>query len=189
MDGDPSDRIPARSDDIFIGGPEKGDVVLADYDVAWPERFEVERAKIASALGDGAIEIQHVGSTAVPGLAAKPIIDICLTIADSADEATYVPALEDAGYEVRVREPDWHEHRMLRTRARDVHIHVFSAGSSEIDRMLAFRDRLRSDPQDRSRYESTKRELAQQDLPTMQDYADAKTDVVADIMSRATAVP
>ena len=109
-----------------------------------------------------------------------------IVVDDSANESAYVPALEAAGYELRVREPDWHEHRMLRSPARDVHVHVFSTGSSEADRHLAFRDWLREHPDDRARYESTKKELAQQDWPTMQHYADAKTDVIDEIMRRAT---
>jgi GrpB-like predicted nucleotidyltransferase (UPF0157 family) len=186
VDADSGDRIPVRSDSVFIGGPEQRTIVLTEYDAAWPRRFEAERVRITGALGDAAIAIEHVGSTSVPGLAAKPIIDICLVVADSSDEPAYLPLLEAAGYELRVREPDWHEHRMVRTPARDVHVHVFSAGSSEIERMVVFRDHLRSDALDRDRYESTKRSLAEQDWPTMQHYADAKTTVVDEIMKRAT---
>ena len=119
------------------------------------------------------------------GLVAKPIIDICVVVEDSSDEASYVPDLEAAGYELRVREPDWHQHRMLRTAAHDVHVHVFTLGSSEIDRYLAFRDWLRANDADRDLYASTKRSLAQQDWPTMQHYADAKTDIVEAILARA----
>ncbi|HEY8216864.1 MAG TPA: GrpB family protein [Acidimicrobiia bacterium] len=180
------DPILARSREVLVGENDPVEIVAADYDPAWPERFERQRHRIERALGARAIAIEHVGSTSVPGLAAKPIIDVCLVVADSSDEAAYVPPLETAGYELRVREPDWHEHRMLRTPEHDVHVHVFSAGSSEIDRMLVFRDRLRSHPGDRDLYESTKRELAQRDWPTRQHYADAKTGVVAEIVHRAT---
>jgi GrpB-like predicted nucleotidyltransferase (UPF0157 family) len=169
----------------LIGTPEKVEVVLVDYDATWPERFEAERRKIAGALGAAALAIEHVGSTAVPGLASKPIVDICLVVGDSSDEPVYVPALEVAAYELRVREPDWHEHRMLRSPERDVHVHVFSAGSPEVDRMVAFRDWLRSHADDRVLYESTKKALALQDWPTMQHYADAKNGVVDEIMLRA----
>jgi GrpB-like predicted nucleotidyltransferase (UPF0157 family) len=175
------------SQDAFVGEPpEKVTIVIADYDLTWPRRFELEKERIATALGPRVLAVEHIGSTSVPGLAAKPIIDICVVVGDSADEASYLPHLEASGYELRVREPDWHEHRMLRTPAHDVHVHIFTVGSSEIDRLFAFRDWLRTNDADRELYESTKRELAQQDWPTMQHYADAKTTVVEDILARAT---
>ena len=130
--------------------------------------------------------MEHIGSTSVPGLAAKPIIDICVVVENSADETSYLPALEGSGYELRVREPDWHEHRMLRTPTRDVHIHVFTSGSPEIERLLVFRDWLRRSIADRDLYASTKRDLARRDWPTMQEYADSKTTVVDAIVARAT---
>lgn len=170
---------------VFIGGLETVEIVVVSYDPRWPRRFEQERAKIVHALQERALAVDHIGSTAVPGLAAKPIIDICVAVADSADEATYVVALEAAGYQLRVREPDFHEHRMLRTPARDVHVHVFNRGCAEIRRYLAFRDRLRSDEADRELYAVTKRRLAARDWLTMQDYADAKTEVVEAILLRA----
>lgn len=169
-----------------LGPPEKVAIVIVDYDPEWPQRFDAEKAKIEAALGDRALALEHIGSTAVPGLAAKPIIDVCLVVADSADETSYVPHLERAGYELRVREPDWHEHRMLRTAAHDVHVHVFTVGSSEIERHLVFRDWLRANDEDRSLYETTKRRLAAEDWPTMQHYADAKTDTVQAILARAS---
>ena len=110
----------------------------------WPQRFEFEQQRIEAALGVQALSVEHIGSTSVFGLVAKPIIDICVVVEDSSDEASYVPDLEAVGYELRVREPDWHEHRMLRTAAHDVHVHVFTFGSAEIDRHLAFRDCLRA---------------------------------------------
>jgi GrpB-like predicted nucleotidyltransferase (UPF0157 family) len=160
-------------------------IVLADYDPAWPQRFETERAKINEALGARALAVDHIGSTAVPGLAAKPVIDINLTVADSSDEPSYVPDLVAAGYRLHLREPGWHQHRMLRTPARDVQLHVLSAGSPEIARVLAFRDRLRTDASDRDLYAATKRALARRDWPTVQHYADAKSDVVEAILRRA----
>ena len=118
----------------------------------------------------------------MPGLAAKPIIDIVLAVADSAQEDAYVPPLQAAGYALRVREPDWYEHRMLRGGEKDVNLHVFSAGCPEIDRMLRFRDRLRSNAADRERYAAVKRELASRQWRDVQDYADAKTDVISEIV-------
>jgi GrpB-like predicted nucleotidyltransferase (UPF0157 family) len=164
---------------------EKVAIIVVDHDPAWAQRFEVEKTRITTALGERALAVEHIGSTSVPDLAAKPIVDICVVVADSSDEATYLPDLESAGYLLRVREPDWHEHRMLRTTARDVHVHVYTVGSSEIVRNLAFRDWLRGNDEDRALYESTKRTLAEQDWPTMQHYADAKSDVIETILVRA----
>jgi GrpB-like predicted nucleotidyltransferase (UPF0157 family) len=121
----------------------------------------------------------------VPGLAAKPIIDMTLAVPDSADEDTYLPALEAAGYVLRIREPDWYEHRVFRGPDTNVNLHVFSEGCPEIDRMLGFRDWLRSNPADRELYERTKRELAAKKWDYVQDYADAKTAVVEEIVARA----
>ena len=169
----------------ILGGTEKRRIEICDYDPSWPANFEVHRGRIARALGSAALQIEHNGSTSVPGLAAKPIIDILLVVSDSSNEAAYLPHLESAGYILRVREPDWHEHRMLRTPEKDVHLHVFSAWSSEIDQNLIFRDHLRENRDDLELYEATKRRLAGQDWPSMQDYADAKTEVIQQIMARA----
>jgi GrpB-like predicted nucleotidyltransferase (UPF0157 family) len=151
----------------------------------WFARFRREARRIEDTLGERAIRIVHVGSTAVPGLAAKPVIDILLVVADSADEEAYVPAMEGAGYVLRIREPDWYEHSMFVDLDRGIQVHVFSEGSPEIERMLAFRDRLRTNAADRELYERTKRELAHSEWKYMQEYADAKGAVVEEIMARA----
>lgn len=174
---------------ITVGGePQQlnAPVVLAEYDPEWPRLFEREAARIRAALGDHALLVEHAGSTAVPGLAAKPIIDIVLVVADSADEPSYVPALEDAGYVLRLREPDWFEHRLFKGPDTNVNLHVFSRDCVEADRMLVFRDHLRTNDDDRLRYEAAKRELAAREWKYVQHYADAKTEVVAEIMARAT---
>ncbi len=165
--------------------PLAGPVELVDYDPAWPELYRREAERIRAALGDRVLFLEHTGSTAVPGLAAKPIVDITLAVPDSADEDGYLPALQAAGYALRIREPDWYEHRVFKGPDTNVNLHVFSAGCPEIDRMLRFRDRLRSDPADRELYERTKRELAQKEWRYVQDYADAKTAVVEEIIARA----
>jgi GrpB-like predicted nucleotidyltransferase (UPF0157 family) len=164
-------------------------VALVDYDPTWPARFAAEAARIRAALGDRVRLLEHTGSTSVPGLAAKPIIDITLAVADSAVEADYVPDLDAAGYALRVREPAWHEHRMLKGGDEDVNVHVFSEGSPEIERMLLFRDRLRTEPEERRLYERTKRELAARTWRHVQHYADAKTAVVEAIIARAGGPP
>ena len=171
--------------DMLIGGIEKREIFLADYDPCWPELFQKHAAILSQALEGRAVAIEHVGSTSVPGLAAKPIIDIIIVVEDSADEPTYLPALLNAGYILRVREPDWHEHRMFRTPALDVHVHLFSRGCEEVTRQLAFRDRLRKWPEERRLYETVKRTLTKQDWPDMNAYARAKTEVVEQITARA----
>ena len=163
------------------GGP----VHLAEYDPAWPEVFARHEERIAAALGERALLIEHVGSTSVRGLAAKATIDILLVVADSAIEGTYLPAMEAAGYELRIREPEWHEHRMFADLERTAQVHVLSGGNAEIERVLIFRDRLRTNQVDRELYERTKRELAQREWKYVQNYADAKGPVVEEIISRA----
>lgn len=171
----------------FVGEAPRlsGRVVLVEYDAAWPGLYEREAARIRGVLGGVVVGLEHVGSTSVPGLAAKPIVDVVLTVADSADEASYVPVLEGAGYVVRIREPEWFEHRMLKGPDTDVNLHVFTAGEPEVARMVAFRDRLRVSEADRVLYERVKRGLAARDWTYVQQYADAKAEVVADILSRA----
>jgi GrpB-like predicted nucleotidyltransferase (UPF0157 family) len=164
-----------------------GPVELAEYDVAWPILFQREAARIRSALGDRVRLLQHVGSTSVPDLAAKPIIDIVLAVPESADEISYVPTLEAVGYVLRIRETEWFEHRMLKGSDPDLNLHVFTEGASEILRMLAFRDWLRSHDDERLLYERTKRELAARKWKYVQHYADAKTEVVEGIIARAMA--
>ena len=162
------------------------EAVVVPYNPDWPRRFEAEAKLLERALGPWLFGgVHHVGSTAVPGLAAKPRIDVLLVVADSAHEPAYVPALEAAGYVLSVREPDWYEHRVFKGPDTDVNLHVFSPGCPEIARMLLFRDWVRRDPADRQLYERTKRELARQNWKYTQNYADAKTEVVEEILARA----
>jgi GrpB-like predicted nucleotidyltransferase (UPF0157 family) len=165
--------------------PLTGGILLVDYDPEWPRTFQREAKRLRSVLGDRALRIEHVGSTSVPGLAAKPIIDMLLVVADSGDEPAYVPALEGAGYVLRIREPDCYEHRVFKGPDADINLHVYSPGCPEIERKLRFRDRLRSDDADRGLYERTKRELARRDWKYVQNYADAKTAVIEEIIERA----
>ena len=121
----------------------------------------------------------------MPGLAAKPIIDIVLVVADSADEGAYARSLEAAGYVLRIREPDWFEHRMFKGPDTDINLHVFSFGCPEIERTLRFRDWLRANAGDRALYERTKRALATREWEHVQNYADAKTAIIDEILARA----
>jgi GrpB-like predicted nucleotidyltransferase (UPF0157 family) len=167
--------------------PSNAPIHLADYDPTWPVIYGLEAAKIRVALGDGAIVLEHIGSTAIPSLCAKPLIDILLAVADSANEASYVPALTAQRYRLHLREPDWEQHRVMKGDFPPVNLHVFTAGSVEITRMLAFRDRCRADPDERRLYEEAKRELAARTWRHVQHYANAKGDVVEAIIARALA--
>jgi GrpB-like predicted nucleotidyltransferase (UPF0157 family) len=186
----PDSRIPLSEDEIrasTLGDlhPLSGRILLVDYDTQWPELFAREAGRIRAALGSRALRIEHTGSTSVPGLTAKPIIDMLLVVRDSADEDAYLPALEGAGYSLRIREPGWYEHRMFKGPDIEVNLHVFSAGCPEIDRILMFRDWLRSNPADRDLYAQTKRALAQEEWKYTQNYADAKTAVIEEIIAHA----
>jgi len=166
-----------------------GPVHLADYDPDWPVLYKREAARVRGLLGDRVRLLEHVGSTSVPGLPAKPVLDMLLAVADSADEPAYVPSLESGGYALWIREPDWHEHRLFKGPDTNVNLHTFSAGCIESDRMLLFRDWLRTNPADRDRYLAVKRELAERNWTNVQQYAEAKSDIIADILARASAPP
>lgn len=174
-----------RLDQILIGGREPAEIVICEYDPSWQERFRSERQRLASALGDQLVAIEHIGSTAVPGLAAKPIIDMLVTVDTIEPDDRYRGRLEAANYALRVREPD---HRMFRTPARDVHVHVWPAEHELVARHLAFRDWLRHDPADRALYERHKRELAEREWSDVNDYAEAKSQVIVAILERASRV-
>jgi GrpB-like predicted nucleotidyltransferase (UPF0157 family) len=162
-------------------------VVIVEYDPRWPSVFEDVAGRIIAALAERAREVLHVGSTSVPGLAAKPVIDVNVLVDDATDEPAYLPDLEAAGFAFRLREPEWFEHRLLRLDDPRTNLHVFSVGCVESQRMVQFRDWLREHPDDRLLYERTKRDLATRSWPTMQHYAGAKTQVVTDIMRRVEA--
>ncbi|HUZ68243.1 MAG TPA: GrpB family protein [Candidatus Saccharimonadales bacterium] len=191
MGDEPNDAPTAaevRIREATIGEPERldGVIELRPYDPQWPEQFRAEADRVCSALGARALRVEHVGSTSVPGLVAKPIIDMLLVVADSSDEAGYVPPMESAGYTLRIREPDWYEHRLFKAPLANVNLHVFSASCPEITRMLDFRDRLRADAEDRELYQRTKQQLASRQWRFVQEYADAKTQVIEAIVTRAS---
>ncbi len=186
---DPSDAA-AYDEDLAkctIGGPQPltGPIRICDYDPVWPDLYRAEEYRIRSVLGDRVVRIEHAGSTSVSGLAAKPVIDIVLEVSDSSDEAAYLADMEAAGYVLRIREADWFEHRLFKGPEADINVHTFSADCPEVDRMLLFRDWLRLEVADRELYAKAKRELAAREWKYTQQYADAKTAVVLEIMARA----
>ena len=174
---------------VTIGGPQPlaAPIEIREYDPEWPRLYAREEARVRSILGERVVRIEHAGSTSVPGLPAKPVIDIALEVPDSSDEPAYVPDMEAAGYVLRIREPDWFEHRNFKGPDTNVNVHVFTARCDELDRMLLFRDWLRANAGDRELYAKRKRELAAHDWKYTQQYADAKTAVVREIMARAEA--
>jgi GrpB-like predicted nucleotidyltransferase (UPF0157 family) len=176
-------------DRAWIEGAPRHDapIHLAPYDPAWPILYQREAARIRTILGDRVRLLEHAGSTSVPGLSAKPVIDIVLAVPDSGDEPAYVPDMLAGGYRLVIREPEWQEHRLFKGPDTNINLHTFTDGSSEIRRMLAFRDRLRTHPDELAAYEATKRELAGRTWAFVQDYADAKGRVVEGIIARALA--
>lgn len=183
-DGDPDDAI------WLAGGPLPGPVVIVEHDPAWHTHFTTLADRIRSALGPLALTVEHVGSTSVPGLAAKPVIDIDLTVADPADESAYRGALEAAGFVLVVREPGWHEHRCFRLDAPAANLHVFGPGCPETIRHRMFRDWLRIHPEDRALYREAKEAAAAVTNDaggTVMDYNARKEDVIRGIYARAFA--
>jgi GrpB-like predicted nucleotidyltransferase (UPF0157 family) len=169
----------------LVGGLRPTTVVLARYDLQWPAWFADRAADLRRVLGARALLIEHIGSTSVPGLAAKPIIDVVVAVADPDDEAAYLSDLVAAGYIVRVREP---EHRCLRIGEPDrtANVHVYATGHEEIRKYLVFRDHLRHCAADRERYAAVKRALAAQgEWADINLYAEAKGPVIAEILRRA----
>lgn len=165
------------------GPPTPTTVALVAYDPSWPDRYATLAAGIRAALGEVVLDLDHVGSTSVPGLAAKDRIDIVLTVADPRQEATYIPALAAAGWRHEVREPSWHEHRGLSRDEPTANLHVFGPDCPETIRLRMFRDWLRSNPEDRQRYENAKRAAVPGGGHVM-DYNARKQDAIREIYDR-----
>jgi GrpB-like predicted nucleotidyltransferase (UPF0157 family) len=160
-------------------------ITIIAYDPSWPTRFRRAEARIRAALGDRALAVAHVGSTAVPGLAAKDRVDIDLIVTDPADEDAYVPQLAAAGFTLRTREPHWYEHRCLWTDNHDASLHVFGPDCDEHLRHLIFRDWLRDHPADRDRYAARKHDAAAEHPMSMAHYVHSKAAVIVEILGRA----
>ena len=160
---------------------------MADHDPMWPATFARIEAAVRASLGDFAIAIEHVGSTSVPGLAAKPVIDVDLTVADPADEAAYVPALERAGFTLVIREPRWHQHRCLMLLDPRSNLHVFGRDCPEVIRHRMFRDWLVAHPDDCDLYQEAKRAAAKETTEkrgVMEDYNRRKQPALRAIYER-----
>lgn len=173
-DGDPGENP------WVAGAPPQEAIEIAAYSPAWPALFEASKESIARALPGVALHIEHVGSTAVPGLAAKPIVDMDLIVEDPTREEIYAPALAALGYGLIVRERTWYQHRMLRRDRPRINLHVFGRACPEHARHVLFRDWLRTHPQDCARYARAKHE-ASLGVANVQDYNRNKQAVVRDI--------
>lgn len=175
---------PDPSENPWVNEPPVHEVVeIVPYNPEWPRRYRALAEELRTALGDTALDIEHVGSTAVEGLAAKDVIDIDLTVADPSDEDRYVPPLEDLGYYLTVREPSWHEHRCLRLANPRVNLHAFGPDCPEVIRHRMFRDWLRANPADRALYEDAKR-AAVPGGGNVMDYNARKQDIIREIYDR-----
>lgn len=201
----PATDEPPPGADPFVVPPVPRPIEIREYDERWPQQAADLTAMLRDALGARAIRVEHVGSTAVPGLAAKPIIDLDLTVADPADEDAWLPSLLATGLVLTVREPWWYEHRVLRTpvpsalattataagernESPEAMVHVFGPGSPELVRHVVFRDHLRRDATDRELYAATKRAAASASTDageTMMQYNARKDAVVREIYARA----
>jgi GrpB-like predicted nucleotidyltransferase (UPF0157 family) len=160
-------------------------IVLAAPDPAWPAVYAAEADRLRSLLGEEIVLLEHIGSTSVPGLPAKPRIDMLLVVRDPADEDSWLRSLLAVGYTLRIREPDWYQHRVVRGPDAEINLHVVADGCPEINRWLDFRDWLRSHPEDRDAYAATKRALAQRSWKYVNDYADAKSEIIESIIAKA----
>jgi GrpB-like predicted nucleotidyltransferase (UPF0157 family) len=163
-------------------------VRVVPHDPRWRDAFEAEAGLVASALGDGAVAIHHVGSTAIPDIHAKPIIDLLVEVRDLAEADARSAAMESLGYQVmgeygipgrRYFRKD--DHEGIRTH----HVHAFQAGSAEVVRHLAFRDYLVAHPDDARRYGELKRKLAEEHPHSMDAYMDGKEGFIRKIDYRA----
>jgi GrpB-like predicted nucleotidyltransferase (UPF0157 family) len=168
------------------GSERRGELIrVVDYDEEWPQRFVRWREVLKASLGEAALRIEHVGSTSVAGLAAKPVVDIQVSVADPADEAAYVPPLEELGLQLRSRDDVHRFFRPVPERPRDVHLHVCAAGSDWERDHLLFRDYLRAHPEVRERYADVKRDAAKVWADDGWAYTDAKSDVILDLLEKA----
>ena len=185
--------MPTFAESVAAGGRQVGSerpndpIAIEPYDPAWPQRFDEMRGRLAAALGPIALRIDHVGSTAVPGLAAKPVIDIQISVADVEDEATYKDAIESQGFGLRWIEPGHRYFRPPPGLSRLSQVHVYSVGSEGERAHLLFRDYLRAHAEAASEYEALKRRLAAEHREQRIAYTDAKGPFIEGALVRAEA--
>lgn len=184
------DGPPPGAASPWVVQPAREPIDMVPADPAWPVVFEEIAAGLREVLGARVLDLLHVGSTSVPGLAAKPVIDIDLIVANPANEPSWLPALEAAGFVLTAREPWWHEHRMLRGYDPRSNIHIFGPDAAEPWKHRIFRDHLLRDHTDRDRYARAKQDaarLASAEYETVMEYNRRKEEVIRAIYARAFA--
>jgi GrpB-like predicted nucleotidyltransferase (UPF0157 family) len=166
-------------------------VVIADYDPHWPEMYEEERARIIDAIGTWLVDIQHVGSTSVPGMAAKPVVDIMPGVRTLDDDREFIGPMEALGYNfLPVDEDDIPERRYFRRGdPRLFHVHIAEIGGEFWNKHLAFRDYLRAHPDTAAEYATLKRRLAAEYGSDRLGYTNAKSEFILGIEEKAAAAP
>lgn len=175
---------PDPDEDPWVAGPPKpGPVTITAYDSDWPARYQTLAAQIRDILGATVLHLDHVGSTSVPGLAAKEVIDIDLTVSDPCDETAYVPALTRHGWVHTIREPSFHQHRCFTLPDPRAQLHVFGPDCPETIRHRMFRDWLRTNDDDRARYEQAKQAAIPGGGHVM-DYNTRKQEIIREIYGR-----
>lgn len=168
-------------------------MAIVEPNPAWPQRFLDTKARIEAVLGSTAVAILHAGSTSVPGLPAKDVIDVDLVVKDIKDEDSYVEAIERVGFLFLLREADWHQHRFFvdegdRPGAYPINLHVFGSDCPEVERHRIFREWLSKSPKDLQLYATVKRECAaasEAAAESMQEYTLRKEKTVREILNRA----
>jgi GrpB-like predicted nucleotidyltransferase (UPF0157 family) len=181
---------PPGASPWVVGAEPVDDVELADPDPQWIAWYDEVSHRVRSALGVRALHVEHVGSTSVPGMPAKPVVDVDLLVADPDDEDSYVPALNQVGFVLRIREPWWYRHRMLRSESPRCNLHVFGYDSPEPLRHRLFREWLTTHPGDRGLYAQAKRQAALETSGAgehVSAYNARKQAVVREIYARAFA--
>ena len=181
---DAQDGIEFRGGTL-LGKLRNDPVEVVDYDPRWPKLFERMRKRLAKELGAAAVRIDHVGSTAVPGLAAKPVIDIQVSVPDVEDEGAYVAAIERCGQALRYREKGHRYFRPPPGRKRTYQVHVCSAGSQWERDHLLFRDFLRAHADEARRYEAMKYDVAGHHRGDRIGYNDAKGPLIQELTAAA----
>lgn len=182
------DDEPPPGASPWVIPPRSQQIEMEPYDESWPATFDAFAALVRRALGARALDVVHVGSTSVPGLPAKPIVDVDVIVADPSREDAWLPPLEEAGFVLTVREPWWHEHRLLKFPGPAANVHVFGPDAPEPWKHRIFRDHLRADEHDRELYAKAKARAAASSNgvgETVMDYNRRKEEVIREIYARA----
>jgi GrpB-like predicted nucleotidyltransferase (UPF0157 family) len=181
---DTDDELEFRGG-VLLGRTRDDPIEVVNYDPRWPGKFKRMRQRLVHALGPEAVQIEHIGSTAVPGLAAKPIIDIQVSVADVEDEDAYRAAIESCGFVLRYREAGHRYFRPPPAKPREYQLHVCTVGSRWEREHLLFRDFLRTHAEEAAQYETVKHDVAGHHRDNRIAYMDAKQPFIAQMLTEA----